>query len=160
MQVVRLEHPADQRGPFWSNIKVIPRDDMDEFMRQVKGTGPDGQSLDGLPEARAHNVLDEVEEAYRKHDVAVIHKWEHVAMDSKSTHGYNTPEDLVFGMAKAEDFDYWFPPKAKEIAAKYGYKKAVYEVPDDEAVVLYSQAAWKRKDGKLIEYQNLINQGD
>lgn len=47
------------------------------------------------------------------------------------------------------------PRPYKRLLAPYGFKKAIYEVPDDKVAPLYSQAAWKREDAHLVAYEPL-----
>lgn len=156
MRVLRMENPEDQRGPMWTTIPV-PKAVMEEVVKEVKGTDPvTGKSLDGSPNSRVHNIHDELDVAIEKGDWRTLDRFERVRKGSKSSYPNNTPLDLIFGMTNEGDFNLWFPPRAKELLAQYGFKKAVYEVPDDEVAPVYSQAVWKRKDASLVAYEDLV----
>lgn len=167
MLVYRMEHPTDQRGPFRPLLDPLieigmakppsyslysKESDLDEFITEVKGeTYKGGRSVSEKAPSPGH----EVDEALRRGDRDRIAKFREVSMDSTMSDYRNAPTDLLYGTADPQQFVRWFTPRAQEIAAKYGYKQAVYEVPDDHVAPLYTQVAFKRKDARLVEYRAL-----
>lgn len=58
--------------------------------------------------------------------------------------------DLLFATRDEAQFEHWFDAHQRHLAARAGFVKAVYDVPDDWAAPLSKQVAFRRSHASLV----------
>lgn len=150
MLIYRVEHPANCRGPFrGGRYSDFTDEDTERFIKAVKG-----QKGDGADDTKCPSPHQELDRAMKAGDHDVLDQYERIcSRGAKSINGFapeQDPKEMVFGCANEEQLNNWFPPEACEVVRRYGFKLSLYQVPDDKALKLKTQAGFLREDGKLI----------
>ncbi len=147
MLVYRVENPRTKQGPFRDDEDLIPYDSFDWKRLEIIIKG--GIDYDGTDLARAPAPGQEYSERLpadlkakvRTHPLKIV-----LTRDG---------DEFVWGCPDCKTFEFWFPKPARKILADYGYKEAIYEVPDDKVLALQTQCAFRPADAKLVKYKTV-----
>lgn len=135
MRVIRMEHRDTHEGPFQS--KRTP----EGFMRRYYLNG--GDWMDPWAEP---NVEDFPTPTYELHHVEADVEAQFIRVAGERS---DNP-DLLFATRDEAQFEHWFDAHQRHLAARAGFVKAVYDVPDDWAAPLSKQVAFRRSHASLV----------